>query len=69
MISCFKFENKVDREPERKVYVNINWEKTANEWIIRKKQLYHEGVFKVVTLKGALFGSKRQALQNGDKDL
>lgn len=61
MISCFKFENKVDRGPERKVHVNITWKETATGWVIRKK-LYHEGVFKVVTIKGALFGSKRQAL-------
>lgn len=37
--------------------------KTSTEWVTRKRtKFYHEGVFKVVTIEGALFGSKSQAL-------
>ena len=48
---------------EEKWTLKSSGRKTSTEWVIGKRtKLYHEGVFKVVTIQGALFGSKSQAL-------
>lgn len=48
---------------KEKCMLKSSGRKTSTECVTRKRiKFYHEGVFKVVTIEGALFGSKSQAL-------